>query len=358
MRRLFRTIPLIPLLLTAALAGCSGGTTEPVEKGPPWRTYRRPATGGLLDNKVNSLSVDQFNRVWVATDSGANYYSKGAWGMIDRQNLQYQTFSQGGTITSYKVNAIAQGSYGTIWFGLDGGGVRRWRENAATDIWTTYKSPSLASNFIQSITGDMISNARDVWFTTLNGVSQFRPEPTDPRDGNWTSYASPLLATNLVRASAINETDLIMWFGTDEGLSYYNDLTFEWRSIDLTAPYDYRVNDIAFDGGGVLWMAKLVGVSGYDPVKSTWTHYTNENTGGKLPPGEVHAVAAQGTTRWFGTDAGVVRLQDTTWTTFAAPAIPEMPSNVVTALKVDRRGNLWIGTADGLAVFNEGGIVD
>ena len=75
-----------------------------------------------------------------------------------------------------------------------------------------------------------------------------------------------------------------------------------------------------------------------------------------MPAGEILAVTTDlGSTRWFGTDQGLVRLRDTTWTTFTMADIPELPGNVITALTYDKLGNLWIGTETGLAVFNETG---
>jgi len=302
--------------------------------------------------------VDQSNRVWIATDSGANYYFSGDWGAINRVNLRYETSNSSGTVTRYKVSVIEPGRSGATWFGQEGGGVRRWREGASRAIWTTYRAPAdLVSNVIRSISVERVSIGK-VWIATTNGISLYTPDQVDPELGAWTDHTYPEIGSNQVYASAINETDRSVWFGTSLGLERFDNLIAEWQSIPLTPPYNYPVNSLSFDGLGTLWIGKVVGVTSYNPVLTAWNHYTNENTGGKLPPGEIHAVTTDGSsTRWFGTDHGLVRLSDTTWTTFTTADVPELPGNVITSVKYDRKGNLWIGTTQGIAVFNETGIV-
>ncbi len=342
---------LILLVVSQMLTGCNtGGDIVIPPPGPPWVTFKRPATPQLLANHVNDLHADQSGRVWIATDSGANYFQKGSWGRI-KDSLGFST----GAGMRYAVNTIESGKYSTLWFGLDGGGVKRYREGATRAVWTTYNYPDLTYPVVQSICADLVVNG-DVWFATTNGVSRFMPSSTNPEFGTWQTFLMPYIPSNQVYASAMNFNDNTPWFGTQDGFASFNDMLGDWTSYSIPPAYNYRINSMAFDRSGTLWMAKLEGVSSFNRESGEWVHYTNASTGGKLPPGEVHAVTTDlGSTRWFGTDYGLVRLSDTTWTTYTMANTPELPGNVVTALCYDNMGNLWIGTETGIAVFNEAG---
>ena len=57
---------------------------------------------------------------------------------------------------------------------------------------------------------------------------------------------------------------------------------------------------------------------------------------------------------WVGTDGGVIGLvNDELWMVYTAESTP-LPNNRVNELLLDRNGNLWIGTANGVAVFHPG----
>ncbi len=343
--------PFLLFTLMLVLPGCKK-TAEIVipPPGPPWVTFTSPSTSQLLANEINSLHADQSGRVWIATDSGANYFHRGSWGRI-RDSIR---FGNSGSYR-YAVNTISSGKFSTIWFGLDGGGVRRYREGASRAVWTTYDYPDLTYPVVQSISADVVVNG-DVWFATTNGVSRFLPSSADPEFGTWQTFLMPYIPSNQVYASAINFNDNTAWFGTQNGFALYNDMLGDWTRFDLPPAFNYRINSMAFDKAGTVWLAKLEGVTRFNKESGEWTHYTNANTGGRLPAGEVHAVTTDlVSTRWFGTDQGLVRLRDTTWTTFTTANTPELPGNVITALTYDKLGNLWIGTKNGIAVFNEGG---
>lgn len=344
------TVIAVPVFALSA-AGCKKTSDIVIPPtGPAWLTFKSPETPQLLANEINSLHADQSGRVWIATDSGANYFQRGSWGRI-RDSLRYST----GSSTRYAVNSIESGKFSTIWFGLDGGGVKRWREGATRSVWTTYFS-ELTYPVIQSISADKVVNG-DVWCATTFGVSRFIPSAADPEFGTWQSFVGPAyLPANQVYASAISPVDNTVWFGTQNGFALYNDLLGDWTTFEIPPAYNYRINSMAFDLGGTVWLAKLEGVTAFNKESGEWYHYTSENTGGKLPPGSVTAVTTDlGTTRWFGTEYGLVRLSDTSWTTFTTSTTPELPSNGITALTYDKRGNLWIGTKGGIAVFNPAG---
>ena len=54
--------------------------------------------------------------------------------------------------------------------------------------------------------------------------------------------------------------------------------------------------------------------------------------------------------KWFDTENGISKFDDTTWTTYR-DSIPA--KNAITSLVIDKQGNKWIGTQRGLRKFND-----
>src|SRR5262249_40326940 len=127
-----------------------------------------------------------------------------------------------------------------------------------------------------------------------------------------------------------------------------------WTGLPL--PFDSKINSIAFDLHGVVWFATQNGGASFNQNSAQWTRYDSASVGPWLRDEPVNAVTTNHqTVRWFGTEAGLVRLSDNGWTRFTAATSP-LPSDTVTALLYDYNQNVWIGTANGLAVYNEAGI--
>ncbi|NYF80549.1 sensor histidine kinase [Granulicella arctica] len=94
---------------------------------------------------------------------------------------------------------------------------------------------------------------------------------------------------------------------------------------------------------------------GLDPSRSL-NQYGRQvwGTDNGLPQNTVHAVV-QGRDGyvWLGTDDGLVRFDGSAFKVYTTENAPELRSNSVQGLTVDREGRLWVVTAGGLAVYGE-----
>ncbi|HZY10542.1 MAG TPA: two-component regulator propeller domain-containing protein [Bacteroidota bacterium] len=327
-----------------------------IDLGPPWVVYNK-SNSPLVDNKINAITIDSEGKVWFATNDGASHIRKQSWGSI-KDSLNYFTYDAGGNVyITRTVTSIAQGKDGSLWFGLLGGGVRRFNKFSQTKVWQSYAEPSIASSFVQGVAAERLQ-VGDVWCVTLAGASRFIPSEFNPDQGVWYTYTTSntsQLPSNQLRAVAVNPNDNSIWFGTHDGSVVSYDGDIRWGAYHIPPPYDYPISSIAFDITNKIWVGRWEGASSFDPDLGIWTHYTYETTDRIIPHGPVRAVATDFyTTRWFGTNAGLIRLRDTTWTTFNRSNSP-LPSDTVSALLYDTKGNLWIGTMNGVAVFNEQG---
>src|SRR3990172_80744 len=273
------------LISRTVFTGCQNDPITPGSRGPKWVVFQGPGVP-LLSNVVNDITVHRNGQVWVATDSGASYYYHSSWGSIN-DSLGYLLYSSDHPPRrSTKVNCITVGKDGSVWFGLAGGGIKRFfQNNDSRNLWSSYQSPEISFNVISSLSCEQVVNG-DVWATTLGaGVNRFIPNSADPRIGRWGYYTVqnvPELKTNLVRVVRVNEKDQSTWIGTQFSLvAFFGELS-GWRSFDIPAPFTSTVYSIDFDLPKNVWLGKIDGVSTYDIDKGVWEHYTSQNTGGVL----------------------------------------------------------------------------
>jgi len=353
-------------ILLASILGCNKSSTGSGGVGPTWITFNK-TNHQLVGNRVNSLYTDADGIVWIATDSGASYFNHGTWSSFVT-DLQYATYYNGGELIVSTVNSITQGLDRSIWFGLNGGGMARYNQFAQHLVWRRYTTSDggIPYNIVNAVDRGQVASSGglpgEVWCATYLGVGHFIPAVNE--GGVWINYTTDnsTLPSNTVRAVALNINDNSIWFASQDPSSGSScvlsiNANLQWQPAQiLPPPYDLPIVAIAFDDHNIGWFAKWQGVSSLNTKTLQWTHYTNESTKRVLPLGNVNSVTTDyDLTRWFGTNSGLVRMIDTSWTKFNRLNTPQLPSDTVTALTYDRNGNLWIGTPHGVAVYNQAG---
>ena len=363
----------VACFVVLCLAGCKKNTVSSAPPGPPWVAINK-SNSQIIDNHVNCLYTDDSGIVWVGTDQGASYYIRGSWSQFV-DDLAYTTYSNGSQQTMHSVTCVTQGIDASIWFGTRGGGIFQYAQFGQSYTWKRYTTnDGIPYNLILSV-DRVLASSNDalrgqIWCATIAGVASFTP--LTGGGGVWKTYTSTSpgcsLPSNQVRAVAFNininndNTDYSMWFGTSmpAGAAYIG--RSGWQSaVLLSSPYDLPISAIAFDALNTGWFAKWQGVSSYNIKTFEWRHYTNANTNGGLPPGTINALAidikSSSRTRWFGSNAGLIRFTDTVWTKYTRSNTALLPSDTITSLTFDRNHNLWIGTPGGIAVYNETGTI-
>jgi ligand-binding sensor domain-containing protein len=104
----------------------------------------------------------------------------------------------------------------------------------------------------------------------------------------------------------------------------------------------------------VLWLSALAACQPRDadlkPSKPNWTSFTSANS--PLPNPQINALAiSRQDVVWIGTADGLARYQDSQWTLFTR-ANSALPSNFIQALTVQPDGTVWVGTNKGLATYD------
>lgn len=155
------------------------------------------------------------------------------------------------------------------------------------------------------------------------------------------------------------DSEGLMWFGTENGLNSYNGYEFEVYKRERGNPRalgsDY-IYDIAEDANGNLWIASNGGGLAFmDRASKSFTNYrhvANSNTGPTSDVIRTLLVDNNGSI-WLGTrGAGLDRFdaKDGTFSNFrfGSSEDPSRDVNEIFALHLDRSGVMWIGTNNGL----------
>ncbi len=350
------------------LIACNNSVTPPpAVSQSKWQIFTA-SNSPISNNYIHDISVDDQKRVWFATDNGAFYFDRSYWGATIRDSLCTNT----GRDANCTVYSITQAKDRAIWFATAQGGVVRYQPNSESKVWTRYTERDSAFDHPLSLAGDHSSASLygQIWVTSSQGVSQFTQSTNEL--GAWKRFRSgdvSNLPTNQVYVVKINPIDNIVWFGTATGgpvkAEYSTGGILGWTPIDIPVDLDSKINSIAFDLNDVVWFGtETRGIVVLDRANGSWGQYSQDSTryrrgspGHALPNVPVRAVVTDyARTRWFGTDSGLVRLSDSVWTRFTKSNSP-LPSDTITALEFDVRGNLWIGTTSGIGAYNDGGLI-
>ncbi len=270
------------------------------------------------------------------------------------------------------VRALVEDRQGRLWLALFGAGLAIYQPGDGT-VQTLHRDPlmpgALPDDFIARL---LLDRSGLLWVggdigglaVTAPAGAQFRyvTDPSPLRNG----------MSNDIRAIAEDGKGRLM-LGTDgDGLKRYDPARDSFEYFDEIFPAvaaageplpTWHVFAFADAGGDKLWVASNHGAFLFDPAsrKASAVPVDAEHGNG-LPQAYVRSVlGARDGSVWFGTyDRGLARWQPGAgaaagrWETFRHQAgrADSLAHDRVLALCEDDGGRIWIGTADGLSVYD------
>jgi PAS domain S-box-containing protein len=337
-------ISLVPTTTALAQDG-----SEPAAKAEPSVRFGHVSTqDGLSQSVVTAILQDSHGFMWIGTEGGLNRYDGHEFTVY-----QYDPHNPN-SLSDNHVTDLYEDADGKLWVATQGGGVNRF--DPRTETFTHYQhdarnANSLAGNVLFSIFQD---SQGDFWFggpPNIGDLTRF-----DPDSETFTRYpASPGNSNQFQRGAiwdAIEDKSRDLWLAADFGLVRFDPQTEQFAAY-APGTEDRRLAVVRQDRAGMLWLGGSEGLYRFDPQIGEFTLYQ---------PGH-HVVVRDillndDGTMWIGTQGSGLYLFDLSLGRFTEHYAHDLgyedslSQDQVFRLYQDRVGVLWIGTSEGLDLYD------
>ena len=300
----------------------------------------------LPTDNLNCIAIDESNVIWLG----------GYYGLVRFDGTEFQYYNKGNSnLPSNNITCITIDNNGTKWLGTYDAGLVEFDDIYNLILYNTSNS-YLPSNSISDIAIDSDGNK---WIGTRVGLVKI------DASYNLVLYLSGIWI-NCIEIDGSNNIWIgIKWSGlvkldaVDETLTYYE-------------PHPYSIQCLAIDKYDNKWIGTgTEGLAKLDADDTTWNYYDSSKIGffadlGYADNGFLCMAIDNSDNKWlglgwdgygsYGAGLGKLDADDTTWT-IRDTSNSLLPSDWINCIAIDEYGNKWIGTREGLAVFNEGGII-
>ncbi len=282
---------------------------------------------GLLNDHVGSILEDRDGALWVGTQKG----------LFKWENKRFVAFDKPEGLPESWINGLALDLQGRLWVGTRKG-------IAILENGRLAKLPSILNRQPSLGIRQLFRDQRGaMWIATDKSLVQFF-------EGKITSYSSPQGLPNGMVNSFTEDRAGTLWVGTaSAGVCRLRKARFEC----FTTAQGLGGNSVQAtleDVEGSLWVGAHMG--GLNRLKDGGSIASKSLTMST----SVWAVAeGQDGSIWIGSEAGLKRWKNGKLADYFLSKIPA--ENFITAMFVDPKGNIWVGTNRGVvARFSQTGI--
>ncbi len=270
------------------------------------------------------------------------------------QKIEFEHLTTDNGLSQNSVLAIAQDSRGFMWYGTRVG-VNRYDGH----VFRHYKTDpanvkGLSGNYILSLLND---SQKTLWVGTSNGLNRYNLEKD--------SFERLPDSIPGVSANSINclyeDKKGSLWVGTNDGLYQLRDRRKNIFRAYLTGKNTANVRAVFSDRDGTVWVGTSKGLVKMTPNKSGYIfkYFTHDPANANsLSDSFTTTIAEDAQHRiWIGTlNGGLCRYNEAsaTFTRFdnSGPKVSSIAHNNIRKILLDKRGRFWIGTQEGLSIFD------
>lgn len=304
----------------------------------------------IPSNLIRYILKDSEGKLWLATDQGLAYFNEES-----EKFYTYKSDTNKYSITDDNIVSLFEDRLGTIWVGTFNG-ISRFSNN---NKFTIYRNNPFNENSISnsSVCGIYEDNEGHIWVGTFNsGINRI-----DEKNDIITRYYNDTNNKNSLSSNRIKDIigiDNEIWIATDNGLNKYDKNTDKFTvyktSSDENSIVNNEIRTLFIDKNGILWIGTRGGLCTFDR-KGTFTSYNSlfeENNIYQKTFSDIHEDSKG--IMWFalGNDGGLVKYNPETGEMINYLADEEdvnaISSNTVRAISEDSKGNIWLGTQNGL----------
>ncbi|WP_375562201.1 two-component regulator propeller domain-containing protein [Bernardetia sp. OM2101] len=341
----------------------------------------------LSAGAVTSILKDSKNRLWVGTSIGG----------LNLFNPQTKTFDHyrndernQNSLAQNHITDILEDNQKRLWIATAEGGLDRFEENENKFVHfrpSIYGSSSSAPSSEQIVGLEIIkkqdSESRQLtnklWIATRDGginsldldteiftVLEAQEQKTIDKTGKPTTK-------NLFSGKIITTFESFgdeIFIGTQEdGILIINTSNNQIKRLESNPSLRYslsnnHITSIFKDNQNSLWIGTLAeGINKFNPIKNKFAHFREEADKPKsLPDSRITSIfKAQNDNLWIGTASGGITLltpknqKERIFKTYQHREKDEttIASDKVSVVYEDRQNQIWVGTSEGLELFND-----
>jgi len=287
----------------------------PAHSGEAWNIYTT-GNSGLPCNFVVAAAPGRNGDVWFVTPRALTRFDGRRWRTHDIPP---------GTGGNRIFTSIAVGGDDAIWL-ADSEGLVRFHGSG----WERVDLPAAYRPRTDTGASVAVDAKGTVWYGNIRGIYKYERNEWTPCNGHGAAGIRPVRGITAVNG---------VLFAYGAGLRVYDGSV--WREIPT--PAGSPINAVAVDGNDVVWFGLRKGGLGcFDGSERT-----GRSIGGSTD-NEVFAVAVDGDDAvWLATEHGISRFDGFSWNTYTTG--DGLPHDYVLWAVTDKNGNVWFGTAGGVA---------
>ncbi|WP_160115179.1 ligand-binding sensor domain-containing diguanylate cyclase [Bryocella elongata] len=276
-------------------------------------------TGESLTVRGMDVAEDPQGRVLINLSKGLARFEQDRWRVFDRSS----------GIPPNEIDALSFDHQGSLWLGLSGHGLARWRGYDSFENWTS------ATGLSSDVVWNFLRDRRErMWVATEGGLDEFRPGAHAP------SPATSTTGRAMRRVQTLAETpDGHIWAGSDDGsVVDFDPDTHRTRPVAQLS----GIFQLLFSHSGRMWICSIPGLYVVDwnsPQRKPQRVAAVPSLQGHLYEGVEDAHGGL----WFIGEKGLSHFVDGHWSQIRLPAgfQPVLSSQIT----LGKDGSLWLSGA-------------
>ena len=307
---------------------------------------------------ATSICINEGNDVWVSTSDGRLLKMSG----VNHSFVAFDLFKNSPQVNNKWIEKIYATDAGFILIGTSNHGVKIFEINKSMyEDLLTYnedKTAIFARDFIQSSPGEY-------WIATESGI--FILSTTTKKITNLKkSYTNPYSLSDNAVYTLLKDKEGGIWAGTYFGGANYFPVQYSpfkkyFPDYKATSLSGNAVREICADNFGNLWIGtEDAGLNKFDTATGYFTQFKPTGTREGISYSNIHGLLVKNNELWIGTFEHGLNIMDIK-TGKVVKLYPQgktsgkLKSNFIVTLINTRRGNIYIGTRNGLYRFDFAG---
>lgn len=320
----------------------------------------------ISGSHVFCFATDERGYLWIGTDNGVNIISGNVHSMPDSADAEVvicrSVPQMSLSLGDNAVRSLYYDASGTMWVGTLTAGLSVW--NPLRQRFGRYSPDMGNAAFLPYRVVRSFYQESDsiLWIGTDDGLVRWNYRAK-------TFFQLPIAAKDGYglqsgRVWTINRDSAgIFWFGTDGGGLHRYDpqkrtfTVFQHNPDDSSTLCNNRLRSAAWDNNGCLWLGTLDGLDYFNPRTATFTHFKHDpQNPASMSNDRVQAVFCDSDSIvWIATALGLNKFDRTynRWKRyFHDSSAKSLPNSWVKHLMRDSEGTLWITTVGGICRYN------